>query len=139
MIAVKINGWMKLIRYAEVSGDIMKGLTLAMQLLITAIVLVLTALTVLLITQTKLIQGPAQVEKEGNIGLCKTDRNVYCQDNPNGCWDSSLAMHKGSNCKEIMERPDDSYLYNCREGRWFNSTEHVMIKTRSMNIKCSAY
>ena len=113
-----------------------KGMTMAMQLLITAIVLVLTALTVLLIVQSKIIGGTNQTQKGADRNLCYANRNVYCQEKPAGCWNSSEALVRGQNCATILGRNQKETLYNCNTGKWYNSTQYDQILSGAISVVC---
>lgn len=92
----------------------MKGLSMPMQLIITAIVLVIAAVTILILTTTQIIGGSGKVTKESLRRECIALKDAYCINNPDRCWYSAADLEylkiEGKKCSEILGVEDKPYF-----------------------------
>jgi hypothetical protein len=95
-------------RYRAMSSK--KGLSMAIQLIITAVVLIMVAITILLLYPRYLPPTPAK--EEGLKQICLSMRDSYCEKDREGCWNSAsdFAKADGKKCSELLKTENKPYF-----------------------------
>jgi hypothetical protein len=92
-----------------------KGLTMSLNVIITALILVILVFILLILVQQGVVQRILGIGGQESLEYCNTARATFCSGNPKYCWDTSVVEVPGKNitCAQVYGRVGRNFYYNC--------------------------